>query len=285
MATLLQQLAGRYLEVADARYSTPKRARLRGFYKEGVEKLHVPWAVNALPAVLDVCLFLFFAGLSVFLFNIHRTIFGVVTPWVGICLILYACLPFSPIIWKNSPYTGPLSALLSFCFTSMQRIPSKISDKFHRGPASAARPIRVFSHGMRKTAEDYALKLARKFDFEALLWTFESLDEDGELQQFFEGLPGLCNSKAAGNAERDFIDPNNKPLSNELIGLMDRTLSSNLISESLKQRRVTICTKVIRATGLIGDWSFLSRVVLDGWDIFLLCIEFGTFSQGMTNSP
>ncbi len=138
---------------------------------------------------------------------------------------------------------------------------------------------------MRKTAEDYALNLARKIDFDALLWTFGSLDQDGELQQFFEGLPGLCNSKTVGNAWRDFINPNNRTLSNELIGLMDRTLSSNLISESLKQRRVTICTKVIRATGLIGDWSFLSRVVLDGWDRFLRCIEFGTFSQGMTNSP
>ncbi len=284
MATLLQQWARRYLEVAYPRYSPPKRARLRAFYKEGVEKLHVPWAVNALPALLHVSLFLFFAGLSVFLFNIHRTIFGVVTAWVGICLILYACLTFSPIIRKNSPYTGPLSALLSFCFTSMQRIPSKISDKFHLGLASAVRPIDVFSHGMRKTAEDYALDLARKIDFDALWWTFESLDEDGELQQFFEGLPGLCKSKAIENALGDFINPNSRRLSDEMIGLMDRTMKSNLISESLKQHRITICTKVICDTGLIGVWTFLSRVVLGGWDGFLRCIEFGTFSQGLTNS-
>jgi hypothetical protein len=48
---------------------------------------------------------------------------------------------------------------------------------------------------MRKTAEYHALRLPSDIDFRAL-WTFKSLDEDGELQVFFEGLLGLCNSTA-----------------------------------------------------------------------------------------
>ncbi|KAI0265474.1 hypothetical protein BGY98DRAFT_1070089, partial [Russula aff. rugulosa BPL654] len=63
MATLLQQWARRYLEVAYPRYSPPKRARIRAFYSEGVEDLHVPWTVEALPTLLHISLFLFFAGL------------------------------------------------------------------------------------------------------------------------------------------------------------------------------------------------------------------------------
>ncbi|KAH9983058.1 hypothetical protein BJV74DRAFT_777884, partial [Russula compacta] len=71
LSTLLQQWARRYLSVAYPRYSPHKRARIRAFYKEGVDKLHMPWTVNALPALLHVSLFLFFAGVSVFLFTLN----------------------------------------------------------------------------------------------------------------------------------------------------------------------------------------------------------------------
>ena len=41
---------------------------------------------------------------------------------------------------------------------------------------------------MSKTAEEYALKLPPGIDHHSLLWTFESLDEDTDLEKFFEGL-------------------------------------------------------------------------------------------------
>ncbi|KAN0126400.1 hypothetical protein V8E52_000040 [Russula decolorans] len=83
LATLLQQWARRYLTVAYPRYSPYKRARIRAFYKHGVEKLHIPWTIEMLPALLHISLFLFFAGLSVSLFSLHPTIFKVVTAWIG----------------------------------------------------------------------------------------------------------------------------------------------------------------------------------------------------------
>jgi hypothetical protein len=121
MASLLQQWARRYLEVAYPPYSLPKRARIRAFYSEGVENLYVPWIVQALTALLHISLFLLFAGLAVFLFNVH-TIFAVVTAWIGICVILYACLTLLPIIFKNSPYSGPLSSFFSFCVTGTRHV-------------------------------------------------------------------------------------------------------------------------------------------------------------------
>ena len=275
MATLLQQWARRYLEVAYPPLSPPKRARIRAFYSEGVENLHAPWAVEALPTLLHISLFLFFAGLSVFLFNVHLTIFWVVTSWIVICVILYACLTFLPIICKNSPYSGPLSAFFSFCFTGMRYIFYKHFKKSH---------VPFFSHSMRKTAEDYAQKLRNDIDFRTLWRTFKSLDEDGELQEFFEGLPGLYSSKAVPKALEKFITPNMKALSKELIDLISRTLSSNLVSESVKQNRTTIWTKVIGTTHLIGDWVFLSRVLLKDWHRFLQCVEFGIFAQNLKSS-
>ncbi|KAF8265178.1 hypothetical protein EI94DRAFT_1589920, partial [Lactarius quietus] len=71
LATLLQQWARRYLKVTQPHYSPHKRARIRAFFAEGVDKFLLPWAVEALPTMLHVSLFLFFSGLAVFLWNVN----------------------------------------------------------------------------------------------------------------------------------------------------------------------------------------------------------------------
>jgi hypothetical protein len=105
LATLLQQWARRYKRVAYPRYNPHKRARIRAFYKHGVEKLRIPWMVEA--ALLHISLFLFFAGLSVFLFGVDLTNFKVVASWIALYVILYACLTFLPVIREDSPYSAP----------------------------------------------------------------------------------------------------------------------------------------------------------------------------------
>src|SRR6267378_480534 len=96
LATLLQQWARRYMKATQTRYSPHKRARIRAFFAEGVEKLHLPWTVEALPALLHLSLFLFFAGLAVFLFNINHTVFNVTISWIGFCTSMYMCITFMP---------------------------------------------------------------------------------------------------------------------------------------------------------------------------------------------
>jgi hypothetical protein len=292
LATLLQQWARRYLRVAYPRCSPSKRARIRAFYKHGVEKLHIPWTIEVLPALLHISLFLFFAGLSVFLFTIHPTIFKVVTAWIGVCAVLYAILTFLPIIHKDSPYSAPLSSSLSFCLTGiryiffrlLQQFPDIDSSIFMRLRRQDPRAVHLedyFSHSMSKTAEQYALKLNPIIDYRSLLWTFQSLDEDPDLEKFFEALPRLCDSETGKslNLLQGFIGPNKRTLSNALIEMMNRTLSSNLAPEFVKQRRLIICTKAIESTSLFGPWWILRRVLLGGWHRFLGCIEFGLFVQ------
>ncbi|KAF8263946.1 hypothetical protein EI94DRAFT_537389 [Lactarius quietus] len=82
LATLLQQWARRYLKVTQPHYSPHKRARIRAFFAEGVDKFFLPWAVEVLPTLLHVSLFLFFAGIAVFLCNVNFTIFKLVVSWI-----------------------------------------------------------------------------------------------------------------------------------------------------------------------------------------------------------
>jgi hypothetical protein len=97
LATLLQQWARRYLKITQSRYSPHKRARIRAFFSEGVEKCLLPWVVETLPTLLHISLFLFFAGLVVFLCNVNLTIFKLVFSWVGLCTALYGCITCMPI--------------------------------------------------------------------------------------------------------------------------------------------------------------------------------------------
>ena len=135
----------------------------------------------------------------------------------------------------------------------------------------------LFTHGLVKTAEEYACGLPSKIDYGSLSWTFDSLDQDCELEKFFEGIPSFCNSRVVENPMDGFIRPIGRKLSDALIGLMDRTLSSSLVPESVEQRRVTICTKAIHAANLFGPWWILPRVLYGEWQAFLRSIDFGLF--------
>ena len=301
---MLQQWARRYEKVANPRYHLQKRARIRAFYRDGVEKWQIPRAVETLPVLLHISLFLFFAGLSVFLFGVHRTIFKTVTALIGACVISYACLSVFPIIHKNSLYSTPLSLPFSFCLTGIRylfflvlfRLLPRIFPRIGilqniRMLLRSRHPGEVhlydfFSRSMAKTAERYAVRMKPDIDHKSLLWTFKSIDEDADFEEFFEGLPRLCDSDTGEKLElkENFIKLNKEKLSNALIGLMDRTLISNLVKEFVKHRRMIIFTKVVesKATPLLDPLLVLRRVLFENWHGFLECIEFGLSMQNWT---
>ena len=142
-----------------------------------------------------------------------------------------------------------------------------------------------FSHSMSETAEEFAFRLPPDIDHRSLSWTFESLDEDTDIEKFFEGLPHICDSETGRelDLQQGFIQPNKQRLSSALIGLMNHTLSSNLVTEFVKRRRMIICTKAVESTSLLGPWWFLRRVLDGDWSKFLECIEFGLFVQAWKN--
>jgi hypothetical protein len=293
LATLVQQWARRYQRVAYPQYNPCKRARIRAFYRHGVEKLRIPWMIESLPALLHISLFLFFAGLSVFLFGVHLTIFKVVTSWIALCVILYAWLTFLPIIRKDSPYSAPLSSAVSFCLTGIRYLFFLLLGRFTDIDPSTFTPFtsrahlyEFLLHSLSKTAEQFAFKLPPDIDHLSLMWTFDSLDEDTDLEKFFEGLSRLCDSKTGEdlNLQEGFIKPHKKKLSSALTELTNRTLSSNLITEPVKQHRITIFTKVIKSTSLLETSWILHRILFGDWYQFTGCSEFGILAQNLNTT-
>ena len=136
---------------------------------------------------------------------------------------------------------------------------------------------------MHDAAGQFARDLPPDIDYRALSWMFSTLNDDEELEQFFDALPSFCESKELEDPQRDFIKPNEKILSHALIGMMDRTLLSDLVAKEVKQRRIIICTKAIDATSLLGPLWTLRRVLFRDWHGFSKSIHFGLFVQRWKN--
>ena len=286
LATLLKQWVRRYVKITQPRYCPHKRARIRSFFAEGINRLHLPWAVEVLPTLLHISVFLFFGGLLIYLFNIDLTVFTAVVGWIGFCTAVYACITFMPIFRHDSPYYAPLSSTIWFLVNGMLFAVFKVlfwfaSSRFfsqktwNRFDRTMGRYRQSFLCGIRKEAEVSALGLSSEIDSRAIMWTFESLDEDHEFERFFSGIPGFFMSKVVHDVRGTFFEPNGEKLSETMVGFLDRTLSSKLVSQPVKQRRTTIFSKAMEVASLPINWTILDRVLHGEWDGLLNSVEFG----------
>jgi hypothetical protein len=135
LAILLQQWSRQYLTITQpARCEPHTRARTHAFFAIGVEKFYVHWVVNALPAMLHLSLFIFSAGLLVYLFNIHHTVFKVVACWVALLTTVYGFITFMPVFWHDIPYYSPLSTtilpLSGIILYAVLKVPQIIVQRF-----------------------------------------------------------------------------------------------------------------------------------------------------------
>ena len=272
LATFLQQWARRYLKVTQSRYSPHKRARIRAFFAEGVEKCLLPRAVETLPILLHISLFLFFSGLVVFLLNINITIFTLVLSWVGMCTALYGCITLMPIFRHDSPYYTSLSSSAWSSVIGLAFFVSAVSGMllywtvfFHHGAEwlikFARRCYRLLLQGLERTVEEAALDSPSAIDIRTFMWTLDSLDEDHELERFFSGLPGFRNSKVVDDPLPSLTIWQKSKLRQELIGFMDRTFSSDLLPAPVKERRAMVCAKAFDPAHFPNAFSVFDKIL------------------------
>ena len=71
---------------------------MRAFFANGVDEMHVLWAVEGLSTLLHLSLFLFFGGLVIFLFNVDQEVFTCVASWIGFFSVVYGLITLLPSI-------------------------------------------------------------------------------------------------------------------------------------------------------------------------------------------
>ena len=278
LATSLHQWARRYIRFTQpARYGPEKRARVRAFFADGVNKMHLPWAVEALPALIHLSLFLFFSGLVVFLFNINHNVCISVIWWIGLFSIVYVWITVMPIFRHDSPYYAPLSSIawslhastLYALFTILTITSGSCgsTQAFRRFHALSKRYGAWMLGGVRKAAEEVASKQSQEIDLGILDWTIGALGEDDRLEKFFEAIPGFANSQMVKDFQRPLLDMFRSRFVDSVCGLLDRTLLSNSVHEEVKIRRLVICMNAANAIcvpyDIYGILSHLSRLRFD----------------------
>ena len=296
LAVLVQQWAQSYLRATQQRQSQQDRVKTREFCARGLKKSNVSFIVRTVPTLIHVSLLLFFVGLLIWLVNINGVVYLPVVSWLGLCGVGYAYATLMPVLHHDSPYQSPLSSLIRRCKNIMQFLFSQLSEVCPRpsSPFFQWLPITQgtirdqyrtqLSVSMHEARLETARALPLDVNYDAFKWTFESLKRDGELERFYDAIPDLCASP--GDPLQKFIHPNREKLSTGLVGLMDRTFSSDLVAESVKQQRIKICMKAAGATNeaLLGHWYFLRRVLRGEWASFLGSVPFGRFVQNWQNS-
>ena len=292
LATLLRQWAQRYLRVTQPRYCPQKRARIRTFFAEGVEKFVLLWVAESLPTLLHASLFLFFAGLAVFLCTVNLTIFKLSMVWIGFCTALYGGITFTPIFYHDSPYYTPFTILFWQIVIGILDIVYQVrwsfgSPRLHR--RVALRRLRDHYHklnmqGMHKTAEGTALDAPSEIDSRAFMWTFDSLDEDHELERFFSGLPGFRRSRVVIDPLPGLKYEQKQKISEALRWLSEVTLSSDLLEDPVKKRRAIICAKAVDPAHIPDAFSVLNRILSHFQYRGLLATEIVEIVRGWGNN-
>ena len=115
--------------------------------------------------------------------------------------------------------------------------------------------------GNAKWLKEEALKPSSKIDAEVLERILLVLDEDHALELFFDAIPGCCGSKLV----QPIHAPVTTKLQQSLDGFLDRTFSSPLVPESVRNERL-IDIDHLPQCGPFGTWTQGSFT--DPWQLF-----------------
>ena len=277
LATSVQQWARRYLKVTRLRYSLHERARIRAFFHRGVERWHLSWAAHVVSILQHLSLFLFFAGLLLWLWNTNQTVYNAVLWSVVLFTVAYVFITVLPIFRPESPYYTGLSSLVWLLCSRVLyyyfKVLYKISGRF-RGSKKYYR--KRLSVGVDNLAELAATsEWSSTADPYILRSTFYALGEDKEMDQFLESILGFFNSRLVNiqGIPHDVLPV--RALVDALIGFLDWTFSSYSVCKSVKTRRFVICLDATVATSSYAVRDFLHQVLAMLWHGVLQSIEIG----------
>jgi Family of unknown function (DUF6535) len=280
LATLLQQWSRRYIKITQPKRCRPEeRARTRAFFADGAVKLHVSWVVDALPTLVHLSLFIFFAGLLIYLFNIDHTVFNVVVCWVALLSTVYGFITFMPIFRHDSPYYSPLSSTAWYLHAVILYTVLTV-------PVILARSVFIVDR-INKLRESYLNRILKGFDptvgvieedlskadGDILHWTVEFLEDDEALGTLIESIPGFYKSGVV--KAKDIPGSVRYSISRSLNTFLHRTFSSNSISDSIKKHRFLSCLNA--ADVALGSGSMLANLSDINWRGIPDSIEIGHF--------
>ncbi|KAI0252041.1 hypothetical protein BJV78DRAFT_1282034 [Lactifluus subvellereus] len=293
LATLLQQWARRYLRITQRVDDPQRRARIRELMLQGSKKrLPLRLMIELLTALLHIAVFLFLAGFVIYLFHFNRSVGVTVAVYVGTCVVLYLCVSFAPIFFRDSPFYTPLSSLV--WVISMCVIWLKLRRRYYaalRSPRPETVPdirqslyecYQRITKGITKGVEDMAHR-SLDLDTSVVSRTFKTLDGDHDMDQFLAGIPGFYSSAKVIRDPHIFERLNSKQLPDSVISFLDHSLSSNLLTAKDKVDRIKNCVEAINSDPLLLQCTFRQALSFVNSIVFEY-LDFVKFAQSQVTN-
>jgi hypothetical protein len=248
-------------------YSLPEQARLHALFAAGFKTFKSLHLIKVIHGLIHISLGLFLYGL--YQYSGYQALSVVLVACLGIFGFVYIFFTVFPVLRPGFPCSTPSSPIFAIAYACVVRGSSRllylaISPIRTRKGRAVHRPKNYYrGWNLWKLAEDKAQELAPRFDSDILKQTLDMLRSDDDLEQFFDAIPGFCASKIVHNPRQSLDVLGQQRLAEALIGFWNRTLSSNLVPESVKGRRLLVCMGAIEAAnlaiaapGTLRDFSF-----------------------------
>lgn len=257
-ATLVQNWSRYYLQAIERRSAPHHRARIRSYLHEGIVIFKMTAVVEAIPILLHISLFLFYAGLVEFLMHINYLIANI-TLIAGVFWgAVYAIITILPLLCRQCPYRTPLSGLLWRMLQLLRIMRCRTLDGAHKG-------------NLADTREYLAMRgVPGKRDSTALHWVLGSLTENRTLEAFVDGIPGFFYSdrRDLGYDPCDLFDGFLRKGSVQLgtkIGRLLQSCSSGALTKVASQKRAFTCLNAISTLTLRLSDKSVSAWMQSAW--------------------
>ncbi len=255
MALSIQRWVQPNPRVTSPHYNILEQARLCTLFAAGSEGFNFILLVDVLHALVHCAFVLFYAGLWIYISILAVEM--MVVAWVIISSLVYISLTVLPVLRPGFPCSTPFTPIFAIVYGYILQGVSRLLYSVRslirvcRTTEETSSPEDRFLGWSLWTFEEVrAQKLAPKFDGELLKRTLDMLNSDDDLEQFFDAIPGFCTSKIVDDPRRSLDILGQQRLAEAIVGFWNRTLSSNLLSESDKGRRLIVCMGAIEAANL-----------------------------------
>ena len=262
MLTLLERRrALRYIGVTQSNQFYPEmRARVHAMFVKDKWWSHFQ-DNKSLPFALHFSLLPFMAGVLIYFFNVNHATFGAVAWWITYTSIEHTAFTVVPIFQRDALYYAPLFSFLFELYLDLLYRVSRVC--FWIKPGSHLYgSIRIHRYNLRQQyseglvgnkaewVKEAASEPSWVVDTKILDHILQVVDEDEELKTFFDAIPGFFNSELV---QRPLGFQITTELRRAMDGFLDRTFSSHLVPESVKNDRLITCLNV--AHSVLGPWE------------------------------
>ena len=269
----MQQWARRYQELAHRPGAFHRRGRMRAYIFDGINRFKMARVVAAMPKLLHLSVFLFFAGVVDFLFPIYPALAYATLSCIVAFTLPYAILTVLPNIHLNCPYGTPLSSItwrifqlsviiflqivleIRKLFSRAWRLASRQaheSQELKKWREALEKEVKIrwqwFSQGLLRSVELSAYKADSTVVTKALAWTLTALDEDKEIEDFAARVPGFFNSRVVLDATSAVLslmshEPTADPIfGSRLYDLLKTCLpETSVLDEKMRKNRLRVC--------------------------------------------